>query len=101
MHPDHSDKKKLIIHKKKNIYYFKKENWNICFKYIFADPDFCCGMESPEMALNLTNISGPGHPNNRGPFWCCFCLNFFYFILLVTKLNAQNRYPLYCNIFLN
>lgn len=49
----------------------------ICFNDIFADPDFCCGMESPEMALNLTNISGPGHPNNRGPFWCCFWY-FFY-----------------------
>lgn len=35
------------------------------FQILFADADFCCGMDTPEMAKNVSGWL-PGRAQNRG-----------------------------------
>lgn len=62
-----NEKKKYIqINQKK-----KKTNTNqilfVQFPILFADADFCCGMDTPEKAKNVSGWL-PGRAQNRGAF---------------------------------
>jgi hypothetical protein len=54
--------------------------------YLFADPEFCCNLTSPEMAVNATILGLPGRTHNRGSlkifkdFQCLFVFLFLSFI---------------------
>lgn len=43
--------------------------------FLFADADFCCGMQTPEMAKHIPDTRVPGRPQNRGPFAKSFTLS--------------------------
>lgn len=51
-----------IINKKK-----QKQILFVQFPILFADADFCCGMDTPEKAKNVSGWL-PGRAQNRGAF---------------------------------
>lgn len=68
------------------------------FRILFADADFCCGMDTPAMAKNVSGWL-PGRAQNRGAFWFFQNWNSIKFLYICCCLFEFIQYNFHSIVF--